>query len=145
LLVPEATAGLAGARERLREIVVDQTSYFVAAALPEQPPAARSGLALLPGFDEYLLGYRDRAAVLAEEHRERVVPGANGIFLPMIVSGGQIVGTWKRGAGRRALLIETRPFIGLSAAQQVRLRRAASAYARFIGADPGTLTIDGAQ
>ena len=145
LLVPEATAGLAGARDRLREIVIEQTSYFVAAELPEQPPAAHSGLVLLPGFDEYLLGYRDRDAVLAEQHREHVVPGGNGIFLPMIVSGGQIVGTWKRGASRRALSIETRPFIGLSKAQQGRLRRAASAYARFVGADPRTVTIDGAQ
>ena len=51
---------------------------------------------LLPGFDEYLLGYQDRQAVLAAEHADLVVPGRNGIFQPMVVIDGRIVGTWKR-------------------------------------------------
>ena len=58
-------------------------------------PVAGAGY-LLPGFDEFLLGYKDRAAQLDAEHAGRVVPGANGVFRPMVVVGGQIVGTWAR-------------------------------------------------
>ncbi len=58
-----------------------------------QPPGARSVLAL-PGFDEFLLGYRDRSASLAPEHASRVVPGGNGVFRRTIVRAGAIVGTW---------------------------------------------------
>jgi len=40
----------------------------------------------LPGFDEYLLGYRNRSAIISTELITRVVPGKNGIFLPLLAS-----------------------------------------------------------
>jgi hypothetical protein len=58
---------------------------------------------LLPGFDEFVLGYRDRRAVLDPEFAERIVPGNNGMFRATVVHGGRIVGTWQwtgRGAKR---------------------------------------------
>ncbi|MCU0625760.1 MAG: winged helix DNA-binding domain-containing protein, partial [Gemmatimonadaceae bacterium] len=51
---------------------------------------------LLPGFDEYLLGYADRSACIAAEDFARIVPGGNGVFLPMLVLRGQVRGTWRR-------------------------------------------------
>lgn len=73
-------------------------------------------LHLLPGFDEMVLGYRDRTEIVLEEHQAALVPGGNGIFRPVILTGGAIVGTWKRGGrpGRRAL--EASPFTDLDAA-----------------------------
>lgn len=72
-------------------------------------PEAR-GVFLLPGFDELVLGYRDRRAVLPPEHADHIVPGGNGMFRPTVVSDGEVVGTWKhagRGARRR---VEATPF-----------------------------------
>jgi len=43
---------------------------------------------LLPGFDEFLLGYRDRSAGLDPEHRDRIVPGEKGVFNPTVVADG---------------------------------------------------------
>jgi hypothetical protein len=65
---------------------------------------------LLPGFDEYLLGYKDRSAVLATKHAQKVVPGSNGVFMPMLVVAGQVVGTWKRTLKRNELDILLKPF-----------------------------------
>lgn len=62
------------------------------------PAGGRTGVHLLPGFDEYLLGYKDRGAVLDAQYAERIVPGGNGVFKPMIVVNGRIAGTWQRGA-----------------------------------------------
>lgn len=56
-------------------------------------PGARAVLAL-PGFDEFLLGYRERGASLPAEHAQRVVPGGNGVFRRTIVHGGATIGTW---------------------------------------------------
>ena len=53
-------------------------------------------LLLLPGFDEYLLGYKDRSVMLAAEHANLIVPGGNGVFKPTIVAKGRVIGTWKR-------------------------------------------------
>ena len=50
----------------------------------------------LPGFDEYVLGYTDRSHALTPETFRRIVPGNNGIFLPIIVDNGVVTGTWRR-------------------------------------------------
>jgi hypothetical protein len=42
-----------------------------------------------------LLGYADRSAVLDPAHADRVAPGANGLFRPVVVAGGRVVGTWR--------------------------------------------------
>jgi hypothetical protein len=39
---------------------------------------------LLPGFDEYMLGYKDRSAALHTDHTQKIVPGSNGMFLSTI-------------------------------------------------------------
>jgi len=53
----------------------------------------RSQLLLLPSFDEYLIGYKTRHHVLADEHRPRAHTN-NGLFFPVIAVAGQIAGNW---------------------------------------------------
>ena len=48
---------------------------------------------LLPSYDEYLLGYKSRHHVLENEFRPRAYSN-NGLFYPVIVSGGRVVGNW---------------------------------------------------
>jgi hypothetical protein len=106
-------AGLAEVRDRLEAVTVDGTEYLMDPDTPDRLAAARTdadGVLLLPGFDEYVLGYADRTAVLPAEHFERIVPGGNGVFRPTVVHRGQVVGTWKltgRGAKRA---VEAEPF-----------------------------------
>jgi hypothetical protein len=68
------------------------------------------GELLLPGFDEFVLGYADRTQVLEAEHADRICPGNNGIFRPTIVRDGQVVGTWAwKGSGKNRR-VEREPF-----------------------------------
>jgi hypothetical protein len=96
---------------------------------------------LLPGFDEYLLGYRDRAAVLAPEHAPRVVPGANGIFLPMLVTNGRVTGTWKKATRKAGVTVTVTPFEPLEGAALSGLDAAAARYARFLGLPASTVDV----
>ena len=41
---------------------------------------ARSNVLTLPGFDELILGYKDRRAFLEPDQFAAVVPGNNGVF-----------------------------------------------------------------
>ena len=106
-------AGLAEVRDRLEATSVDGTEYLMDPATPDRLAATRKdagGVLLLPGFDEFVLGYGDRTAVLPAEFAQRIVPGSNGMFRPTVVHRGQIVGTWKwtgRGAKRT---VEAEPF-----------------------------------
>jgi len=93
---------------------------------------APEGCHLLAGFDEYLLGYKDRDAVLAPRHADKVVPGRNGVFFPIMVADGQVVGTWKRVIKKNAVTITLRPFGRLPGARK-RFSGAAARYAEFLG------------
>ena len=101
------------AAPHLERIAVDDVTYYLdpstLAALASRKRKVRD-IYLLPGFDEYLLGYQTRGAVLPAEFAAQIVPGGNGVFLPTIISDGQVVGTWKRvGTGTKRTLATT-PF-----------------------------------
>ena len=97
------------------------------------PPGTRA--LLLPGFDEYLLGYGDRSAVLAPGHADRIVPGGNGLFRPTIVVDGQVVGTWRRTSRAGEIVVIPRLFGPLDAELLAGLSDAAKAYGSFLGHD----------
>ncbi|MGH3096009.1 MAG: winged helix DNA-binding domain-containing protein [Streptosporangiales bacterium] len=99
LTVADAKASLAAAQPELEQVDVDGTRYFMDPDTPARLESCRSGargVFLLPGFDEYILGYADRGAVVPAEFADQLVPGNNGMFRATVVSAGQVVGTWKR-------------------------------------------------
>lgn len=96
----QARRGVAAVRDRLLPVDVAGTEHLMDPATPDRLAACRDqarGVLLLPGFDEYLLGYADRSAVLAPEHADAVVPGRNGVFRPTVLVDGRVVGTWRHG------------------------------------------------
>lgn len=92
LTLTDARLGLDMAKEHLAKIEVAGTDYWLDPTLKEAP----TGVHLLPGFDEFILGYKDRSAMLKPEFSNAIVPGGNGMFLPTLVIEGQVQGTWKR-------------------------------------------------
>jgi len=113
LLAADVRTALALARPHLARLELDGVEYFLDPRTPELLDACRErvrGVFLLPGFDEFVLGYQDRSAALPAEFARHVVPGGNGVFRPTVVSDGQVVGTWRRtGRGARREVVAT-PF-----------------------------------
>jgi hypothetical protein len=132
LTLGDVRRGLAICADRLTALDVDGTSYhLVPETLEAATPAAR--VHLLPGFDEYLLGYADRSAALAGEHAEAIVPGGNGMFRSTIVADGQVVGTWSRTVGPREVVIEPATFDGVLDDRLAEVAQAAQAFGAFLG------------
>lgn len=103
------------------------------AALKRKPPSRIPTALLLPGFDEYFLGYTDRSAVLEAKYFERIVPGGNGVFQPMIVVDGHIVGTWRRKISEKKVALTLLPFTKkFSAAQRTAIDSAAEAFGAYL-------------
>jgi len=141
LTMRDARRGLEVGAGSLATTDIDGTSYHLdPAVLDAAGPTTR--VVLLPGFDEYLLGYRDRSAVLAPEHADAIVPGGNGMFKPTVVADGEVVGTWSRRAGRRAVQVDVAPFARLPQRALDGLETAADAYGRYLG-KPVRLVIAG--
>jgi len=132
LTMRDVRRGLAVCGGQLDSLELDGGRYhFAPETLAAAPPAPR--VHLLPGFDEYLLGYGDRSAALAPEHGTAVVPGGNGMFLPTIVADGEVVGTWRRTVKAREILVEPMPFGPLSDSLRDGLAEAARGYGAFLG------------
>lgn len=141
LPMAEAKQGLELAKAGLSCETIDGTAYWGRTFEPGSRAGGAPQVQLLPGFDEYLLGYKDRSAVLAAEHAGRVVPGANGVFRPMVVAEGRVVGTWKRTVKKQAVDIAIslfeRPEIS-----QAAITGAARQYSDFLDRPLGAVTIE---
>lgn len=85
--------------------------------------AASGTLMLLPGFDELILGYKDRSQTLAPAHEKSVVPGGNGMFKNTVIDGTRARGTWKRSPRKTGPRVIIEPFTG----ETVDLARAEAA------------------
>ncbi|MDH4016973.1 MAG: winged helix DNA-binding domain-containing protein [Actinomycetota bacterium] len=143
LTVRDARAGLASA-DSVTVLTLDERELFVHDALREAladpdeqapiPPARA-----LPGFDELVLGYRDRTAQLDAAHERRVVPGGNGVFFPTLAVGGQVVGTWRRKELTRSITLTATPFAPVPTRARTALGRALTFYCDFMG-KPGRIS-----
>ncbi len=140
LTVRETRSGIDACSASLTTIEVDGRTYHLAPETLDAPAPEPGHVLLLPGFDEYLLGYGDRSAALAPEHSEAIVPGGNGMFKPTIVVDGVVVGTWSRKVTAREVLVEVNPFQPLPPATLDGLEVAAAAYGRFLGGPPSRIT-----
>jgi len=132
MTVSDARMGLEMAKPDLMSETVEGKEYWMKDALPSPTSEGKSSVYLLPGFDEYLLGYKDRRAVLAAEHAQKIIPGNSGMFLPMIVVGGQVVGIWKRSLKKKRVDVTLRPFTPLNHLEDQAVE-AAQSYADFVG------------
>jgi hypothetical protein len=136
LTVADARIGHAVAGDRLAHLDVDGETMYLEAATDVGEPGTRirqrSPVLTLGGFDEYLLGYRDRSFSVDDEDLARVVPGKNGIFLPIMVSNGRVTGTWRRLAKGRSITVEPQPFGAFSDRMATAFARSIDHYARFL-------------
>jgi hypothetical protein len=66
----------------------------------------------LPAFDEILISYKTREASILQEHQPKAFT-SNGIFKPVILENGKVIGTWKRTLKKDHAKIETQFFSAL--------------------------------
>lgn len=130
LPVSDARAGLEAVRAELVEETINGQTCWQPPIEPVTPPRL---VYLLPGFDEYILGYRDRRAVLDPEFAQRICPGGNGVFYPTIISDGRVVGIWKRAIKKKAVEITFEPFTSLSGEEARAAAAAAQPFGDFLG------------
>ncbi len=100
------------------------------AAARRRRPAAL----LLPPWDEYIVAYKDREAVvghLGKRGQERLkVVGSSSIVID-----GRVRGSWRRRIGTSSVKIALEYWTAVTAAERRAVRDAALRYARFLGLD----------
>lgn len=141
---PATAADLAGwvglplrdARAGLRSIAADLVEVgggLVELAVRERTPS-RLPARLLPAFDPYLLGWKDRAFAVPARHARRVHPGG-GILRAVATVDGMAAGTWRiRRRGDR-VTVEIEPFAALAPGAARALKAEAADAERFESAE----------
>ena len=100
------------------------------------PPDGRSvpDLLALPGFDEYMLGFKDRSLFMQREHLREVVPGSNGVFRATIVGEGRVIATWKRElVGTSRVRVRVWPLRPMGAKRRRDVERRLVPFGTFLG------------
>lgn len=107
--------------------------------LGDVEPAA--GLRLLPAWDNYLLGYRDRDAIIDAALRPLVYVG--GVIKPVVLLDGRVVGRWSVQRRRAAATVAVSLFSMLPKKATAALHAEIADVGRFLGL-PATPVISAA-
>jgi hypothetical protein len=134
LTLKDIKIGLAIVKDSLNSAIVEANEYWFQEPLPRLQPESTTAFAL-PAFDEYGVSYKERSFLLEKERTSRFVT-SNGIFNPIIVVHGKVVGIWKREIKKHHLHIAQEYFPGvlehIHPAEQKQIARAFQQFADFL-------------
>ena len=113
----------------ISEIIDSHTYWFAnSASIPE---TGKERVYLLPAYDEFIISYRDRRAMLTSENYKKSVSN-NGVFRPVIVVNGQVTGIWKRSIKKDKVVLETEFFKQPNQTTLSLIDKAATQYGHFL-------------
>ena len=104
----------------------------------EMPPVPSPTVRLLPAFDIYLLGYRNRELVVPPQYAKRINAGG-GMLHPVVLVDGCAVGVWKSKRKNNHLDVVAEAFEPLVPQVYPGLEAEVADIARFLGVQ-GSLT-----
>lgn len=109
----DAKRGWRRIRDRLTEVRTPRGSAWTLRSRKAEAP--RNLVRLLPAFDEYLLGWKDRGVIAPASHHFKINRGG-GWIRPVVLADGRVVGTWRTKPAGNALRLDVNPFADLSSA-----------------------------
>jgi hypothetical protein len=115
--------------KKLEKIEVGEQQYFV--FHPKEKIKQNAEIHLLPAFDEYIISYNHRLDVVDKNHAPKVFTN-NGIFKPMIVHDGKIIGIWKRTIAGKKLKTEIFPFEKLSKQTELKIEKKMEEFKNYL-------------
>jgi hypothetical protein len=120
---------LAGAR--LARETSGSTEYWFTDDAPA--PDGAGSAHLLPNYDEYFIGFRDRSALQGRVAASKIdVPA--GVFLShVVVVDGELVGGWKRIAVGGTVVVELRLVVDVPRRAMSQLHAQVKRYGEFLG------------
>jgi len=128
----DARRAWAGIEDRLVEVETGRGAMWsLRRSAAEVPPGE---VRLIPWWDEYLLGWKDRDLVAPPAQWRKINRDGGGWLNPTIIADGRAVGMWTTEPTPKALHIEVQPFSPLSPTVRRGVRREAEHLSDFLGA-----------
>jgi hypothetical protein len=127
----DARKGVEAAATHLKHESIEGRSYWS----PDVERQARISAPLahlLPNFDEYFIGLKDRSAFAARLEAGGARPRTAALSGHVLAINGQIVGGWRRTLVGRKVVVEPKSLIRLSEAERRAVGVAARRFGRFL-------------
>ena len=132
LTVADAKRAVDIAGPMLERRATDDATWWIWA---DAPPAARGRSAhLLPNYDEYFIGFRDRSAMAPRPDAIQLVTGGSTLINHVVVVDGQLVGGWKRVTRASGVEVKATYLAPLSPSERRMISRQRSRLERHVGA-----------
>lgn len=110
----------------------DQKTYWL--VRDRQPlPRSKRTVHLLPNYDEYFIGFRDRSAIGQRIGSTKSVTGGNALIAHVIAVDGQLVGGWKRSMEKRSVVLEADLVVPLKREERAALIAEGRRFGDFLG------------
>lgn len=129
LKMKDARLAIELAKDILREEVIQGTNYYMDADVLKIP--SKLPIVFLNPFDEYLPGYKERSAILDQEHVRKVIT-VNGLFAGVVLEEGKVIGKFKKTSKKETITLNFEPFYKLNATQTKGLHSAATIYSKYL-------------
>mgnify|MGYP002515702552 FL=1 len=119
----------------LEEVQVEGQEMFIYNGSPgicdcTTQTAQKKDVILLPPYDEYLIGYKSRWVSLDKRHEGKAHNGF-GIFKPVILHEGRVVGNWRASIDQGARKVETEVFANKRGVGARKLQKATGEFRDF--------------
>lgn len=127
--VKECTNATARIKDSLLEL--EDGYLYAGTALPKLP--ADDVISLVPAFDESVIAFKNRDAIVDPEDMAKIKVFANGMFKPVILLNGQCVGIWRQKSSWKGVAVTLELFRPLTESQHRLTRAEAERFATFWG------------
>jgi hypothetical protein len=137
---PEARALFDSLGDELEEVDVEGHRAFVLAGDTAFPPL-ESSLRLLPEYDVYIMGFRERDLLIPEVVREQIAAHGRGRYegpagARLLVIDGVAAGLWERKKRGKRIELRVTPARRLTRSQRTQLDEEAERIGGFSGLEP---------
>jgi hypothetical protein len=134
LTIGDVRAGIEAGGSRLGEERRDGRVYWVdaGATAPKRRRKVEITSHLLANYDEYIVAYKDRGAIVDPALLKEGDAVGDTVFAHTILVNGVVVGHWKRALAKQAVRIEKRLFRRLTKEEAKAVHLAEERYGRFL-------------
>lgn len=141
LTIAECKRGIAMAGRQLDHITLNGKSYFAPPDF-EFPVKIPATVHLLPNYDEYFIGFKDRSAIGQRVGSSALVSGGNALIAHVVTVGGQLVGGWRRAYEKGTTVLRFELMLQLTRTERAGVKRAVERLAEYTG---GAIATTGLQ
>jgi hypothetical protein len=117
-------------KKEFHSIIAGEKTYLLSPNL-QIPADKKPSRFLLPPYDEYIIAYADRSAVVTDDAKKKNLFD-NGLFRPAIIVNGKAIGNWKRVIKKNKTTAELKYFKKPAKTTEALIKKAVKDYERFV-------------